>query len=39
MEVQFCTSEDGASCNTSNWSVSRLFQRDAGAGAVTMHRL
>lgn len=31
---RFCTAVEGASCNTSNWSVSRLFQRDAGAGAV-----
>jgi hypothetical protein len=31
---RFCTMADGASCNTSNWSVSRLFQRDAGAGSV-----
>ncbi len=32
--VRFFTASDGNSCSTSNWTVSRLFQRDAGAGAI-----
>lgn len=31
---RFCTSQDGPSCNTSNWTATRLFQRDSGAGAI-----
>jgi hypothetical protein len=31
---RFCTALDGNSCNTSSWTVSRFFQRDAGAGAI-----